>query len=91
MEKENISILLIGLSGHGKSSLGNFLLGKQVFKISYRYELYSICISSYTSGKLTIIGAPRYGSVNTYNKYNENNNIIFINEIKEYINKFKML
>jgi predicted GTPase len=68
MEKENISLLLIGLSGHGKSSLRNFLLGKQVFRISYRYELCTICISSYTSGNLTIIDTPGFGSVNKYNE-----------------------
>ena len=86
MEKENISILLIGLSGHGKSSLGNFLLGKQIFKVSGGCELCTRNISSYASGNLTIIDTPGFYSVNNYN---QNNNILFIKEIKEYIDKSK--
>ena len=86
MEKENINILLIGLSGHGKSSLGNFLLGKQIFKVSGGCELCTRNISSYASGNLTIIDTPGFYSVNNYN---QNNNILFIKEIKEYIDKSK--
>ena len=89
MEKENISILLIGLSGHGKSSLGNFLLGKHIFKVSDRNQLCTRCISSYTSGNLTIIDTPGFCSLNGYNEYDDNNDILFIKEIKEYINKSK--
>ena len=33
MEDNNIEIILIGESGVGKSSLGNFLFGKKVFEI----------------------------------------------------------
>ena len=84
MEKENISILLIGLSGHGKSSLGNFLLGKHIFKVSDRNQLCTRCISCYTSGNLKIIDTPGFCSLNGYN-----NDILFIKEIKEYINKSK--
>ena len=89
MEKENISILLIGLSGHGKSSLGNFLLGKHIFKVSDRNQLCTRCISSYTSGNLTIIDTPGFCSLNGYNEYDDNNDILFIKEIKEYIDKSK--
>lgn len=81
MEKENIGILLIGLPGHGKSSLGNFLLSKQIFKVSDGYKLCTRNISSYTSGNLTIIDTPGFDSVE--------NDKVFINEIKEYINKSK--
>ena len=86
MEKENISILLIGLPGHGKLSLGNFLLCKHIFKVSDDYEFCTRNISSYTSGNLTIFDIPGFDSVN---KYNKNNDILFIKEIKEYINKSK--
>ena len=86
MEKENINILLIGLPGHGKSSLGNFLLGKQIFEVSDACELCTRNISSYSSGNLTIIDTPGFYSVNNYN---QNNNILFIKEIKEYIDKSK--
>ena len=86
MEKENINILLIGLSGHGKSSLGNFLLGKQIFKVSDGCKLCTRNISTYASGNLTIIDTP--GFCSEYN-YIQNNNILFIKEIKEYINKSK--
>ena len=89
MEKENINILLIGLPGHGKSSLGNFLLGKHIFKVSDRNQLCTRCISSYTSGNLTIIDTPGFCSLNGYNEYDENNDILFIKEIKEYIDKSK--
>ena len=89
MEKENISILLIGLSGHGKSSLGNFLLGKHIFKVSDRNQLCTRCISSYTSGNLTIIDTPGFCSLNGYYEYDDNNDILFIKEIKEYIDKSK--
>ena len=34
MEDNNIEIILIGETGVGKSSLGNFLFGKKVFEIS---------------------------------------------------------
>ena len=57
-----------------------------MFELSDGYKLCTRNISSYTSGYLTIIDTPEFCSVN---KYNKNNDILFIKEIKEYINKSK--
>lgn len=82
MEDNNIEIILIGQTGVGKSSLGNFLLGKKVFDESYsRTE--NIELKNFNG--LTIIDTPGFN-----NSYDDDNNKVIENIVK-YIKNMKRL
>ena len=81
MEDNNIEIILIGETGVGKSSLGNFLFGKKVFEISDKPYLGKKNIELKNINDLTIIDTP--GIHNIYNNEIEN--------IAKYIKNMKRL
>ena len=87
MEDNNIEIILIGQTGVGKSSLGNFLLGKKVFEISdepyWKKKKKNIELKNING--LVIIDTP--GIDNSY-EYNNNNEI---ENIAKYIKNMKRL
>ena len=56
-----IQLLLIGQTGVGKSSLGNFLLRKDVFQISDKNECCTKTVNICSNKGLTIIDTPCLG------------------------------
>ena len=58
MENNNIEILLIGKTGHGKSSLGNFLFGQQKFEVFDKPQSGTQNTEEKTLNGLTIIDTP---------------------------------
>jgi len=85
MEDNNIEIILIGQTGVGKSSLGNFLFGKKVFEISDEPYWRKKNIELKNINGLVIIDTP--GINNSY-EYNNNNEI---ENIAKYIKNMKRL
>lgn len=67
----NTEILLIGYTGNGKSSLGNFLLGQKVFKVSANPNSETDITEKRTVDNLTIIDTPGFSDSNGKDKDNE--------------------
>jgi len=69
--KNKIQLLLIGKTGHGKSSLGNFLLGqKDLFKVFHNPKSGTQDPSKHERNGLTIIDSP--GLLDSENDANKN-------------------
>ena len=85
MEDNNIEIILIGETGVGKSSLGNFLFGKKVFEIYYKSFSLIENIELKNINGLAIIDTP---GIN--NSYDDKNNKAIENIVK-YIKNLKRL
>ena len=69
--KKKIQLLLIGKTGHGKSSLGNFLLGqKDLFKVFHNPKSGTQDPSKHERNGLTIIDSP--GLLDSENDANKN-------------------
>ncbi len=60
--KHNLKILLLGNTGDGKSSLGNFLLGQGLFKVCDTPHAGTLQIQKIERNGLTIIDTPGFNS-----------------------------
>lgn len=60
--KHNLKILLLGETGVGKSSLGNFLLGQGLFKVNDTPDAVTLEIEKIERNELTIIDTPGFNS-----------------------------
>lgn len=60
--KHNLKILLLGETGVGKSSLGNFLLGQGLFKVNDTPDAVTLEIEKIERNGLTIIDTPGFNS-----------------------------
>ena len=76
--KHNLKILLLGITGVGKSSLGNFLLGQGLFKVNDTPDAVTLEIEKIERNGLTIIDTPDFFSLEEKNKYLEDyKNLIY--------------
>ena len=70
--KHNLKILLLGITGVGKSSLGNFLLGQGLFKVNDTPHAVTLEIEKIERNGLTIIDTPDFFSLEEKQKDLEN-------------------
>ena len=70
--KFNTNILLLGITGVGKSSLGNFLLGQGLFKVNDTPHAVTLEIEKIERNGLTIIDTPDFFSLEEKQKDLEN-------------------
>ena len=88
--KLNIQLLLIGKTGHGKSSLGNFLLGqKDLFKVYDVPTSGTQDTSKSERNGLTIIDSP--GLLDSGNDANKNKDVEHYKELVYFIKSLKNL